>query len=374
MNQHVLFADPGNTAPGNVNHTIHELGHSYGWQHCNYWSPIPQAKEHNLGDGYDGMGGGINLQPTEELLSFGAWHKHRAGWLAGSVASVSQPGTTRITLFPIGPDSTVMNGSPRAIRVPLPNIAQDYWVYWRSATSKGNAGLGPVVSRSSRSNIGRMLLMDANPGSTQTLVGDLEDVAAAPPGGATSRIFLDPDTGFSVTHRGFDDITGAMKLDLVTSGGEEHTPVIEIEAVHGGTTTSIEPLNVATGLVEYRVRTFDPNPALPHTNGSGIATVQVELWRRDAEFDDYVRDLARPLIPPSLAEINGAVSGTPIANAFFIVADYTPPPSHFIVSTDTIDAVNAPYALVVEATAVSGARNTVWLPHIIDNRPHVACP
>ncbi len=121
----------------NLNAVAHEMGHTFGLNHANFWSvtdgnPVsPNGTSVEYGDPFDVMGGGIPL-----AAQFSQWNRSILQWLPDSaVTTITTNGTYRVYTF----DNPAANAAnPLALKV-IRDTTRDYWIGFR--TNSGNTSL-----------------------------------------------------------------------------------------------------------------------------------------------------------------------------------------------------------------------------------------
>lgn len=307
---------------------VHELGHSLGWQHADFWwvdpgqSPIsPQGKKQPYGDSYDIMGDqGWGQHPGQrEFHHFNPWYKWRAGWIPPeNIATVTQKDTFTLQAYELPPDSHRPVQKYTALRIPR-DASRDYWVFWRSEEPLVSHGV--VVTWGFYSNMKPSILMDMQHGSPDS-PNDRKDVALR-----VGQTFSDPEAGIEIEL--VEKVADAMRVRVWRSGPPgDRLPVIDVVEPPQGQTVH--------GVVQYRVTAYDPD--VGSENGSGIEAVGFHLYR----------------IVPQEQRMTAATAQ--IDTLLYVLE----------VDTDGLPA--SVYFLEVSAVSTNGDTNTIWFPHLIDNR------
>ncbi len=301
----------------------HELGHSYGWRHANFWSvkggnPDPGfGTEVEYGDRFDSMG------DTSSFHHFNPLSKQRGGWLAaGEIQEITQSGTYSLRSIEGEPQP---GGLPSALRVRR-TADSDYWIFHRASEPLVNNG--PVITVGFRDNVRPTRLLDMTPGS---IANDWEDAALVP--GETFASTFAPVEITTVS----SSPDGGATVQVVLGGGALDTPPV-IGVVHP------TPGVTLSGQVTYRVTAFDPDAGV--ADGCGIDTLH--MWLHPIT-DQVIGALRQGLDPP-----------TPVAAVVH-------PISPFELSVDTTQIVDGWYLLVVRATGADGGTILAQFQHLIDN-------
>ena len=121
----------------NLKQVAHEMGHTFGLNHANFWSvtdgnPVsPNGASVEYGDPFDVMGTGITA-----AAQFSQWNRSILQWLPdAAVTTITTTGTYRVYTF----DNPAANpANPLALKVVRDNT-RDYWIGYR--TNSGNATL-----------------------------------------------------------------------------------------------------------------------------------------------------------------------------------------------------------------------------------------
>ncbi len=105
----------------------HEIGHTFGLQHCNLWqvsdgNPISASgTSTEYGDPFGVMGSGT----TDITYHFDMWQKSILHWIPdSSVTTISAPGTYRVYRFDHASANTA---NPLGLKI-VRNASQDYWI------------------------------------------------------------------------------------------------------------------------------------------------------------------------------------------------------------------------------------------------------
>ena len=251
--------------PHNLDYvSIHELGHTNGWRHTDFWevsggSPISSnGTEIAYGDKFDLMGGSAG--PTgpftpNDYHHFNPWLKYRAGWLPEeSILNVTNSGTYTIQALDSTPQSGGSITKYTALKIKK-DPYRDYWIFFRSLEELVN--YGPVITEIYNDNIRTTRLLDMTPGSQNN---DWRDAALA-----VGQTFSDTQNGITVktVSRSLSEVQVEVTVDANALANIDKIPVMDV----------INPLNAETvaGIVDYRVTAFDPD--FGNTNGAGIDKV-----------------------------------------------------------------------------------------------------
>lgn len=317
--------------------TLHELGHTFGWMHANFWkvssgSPIsPDGTEIEYGDVYDMMGNNIGVNQSGPVSGFyhhfNPWFKSRVNWLPSrSILNVTQSGTYTIEAFDNPPP--VSGTSYTALKIKK-DAARDYWIFYRSMEEALNPK-GPLITEIRNDNIRPTRLLDMTPGSQND---DWRDAALA-----LGQTFSDPDIGLtiktvSVTSQ---NVQVEVTIDPNILNQLDILPVINV----------VEPKNGQTvgGKVDYEVTAFDPE--FGDTDGAGIAEVKLFLHRTGDPLGVALRQGQDPPFPEA-------------------TMTFSSPPYHW--EFDTSNLQDGVYFLVARVTSRDGGVHRIWFPHIVDN-------
>ena len=295
----------------------HELGHTLGWGHSNFWlgDPTGAGVEVNRGDIFDTMGTGLDYTTLRHACPF---FRMRAGWLPESmIERVQTSGSYTLTDLE-DPDSGV---GPVALVV-RQDADEEYWIFRRSAVEELRNGV-VIVRVQSNPFLGNLLL-DMHPGTpapleettdAELLPGETFDDSAA------SSIVI---TNATVPPGTFTlDIT----LDESRQAGLDERPLIQILAPpqDGGT---------VSGLVAFAAAAADPS--VGNQDGQGLSKVTFEILSQTVE----------PFPVVASAEV------------------FTRP---YTWSYDTTSLDDAPYYLAVTAEALDGGKRTIWGRFLVDN-------
>jgi len=317
---------------------VHELGHTFGWRHTNFWevksgSPISsEGIEEDYGDRYDMMGsrGAKPPYPASIWHHFNPWLKYRNGWIPDeSILNVTNSGTYTIQAL----DSDPMTGTSVTKYTAL-KIRKDpfteYWIFYRSLEEFIN--YGPVITRIFNTNIYSTHLLDMTPGSQND---DWKD-AALPVG----QTFSDTQNGITVKtiSRSPSEVQVEVTVDANALASMDNLPLIDVVNPPSGQTIE--------GTVDYLVTAFDPD--FGNNDGAGIN--KVTLWLHHAT-DAAIYNLQMGLDPP-----------TPVATQ-----EFSAPPYLLRVDTNSLPGIQTrAYFLVAKANSLDGGTRTVWFEHLID--------
>jgi len=176
--------------------SAHELGHTFGWLHANFWqvnggSPISSnGTDIEYGDKFDLMGGSGGPPPhtTNDYHLFNPWFKYRVGWIQeGSILTVTNSGTYTIQALDDDPMTGTSVTKYTALKIKKDPLT-DYWIFFRSLEESIN--YGPVITRIFNDSIWASRLLDMTPGSQND---DWRDAALA-----VGQTFSDSQAGISV--------------------------------------------------------------------------------------------------------------------------------------------------------------------------------
>ncbi len=315
---------------------LHELGHTFGWMHANFWrvttgSPIsPDGREIEYGDPFDIMGDQLKGR-RRSFHHYNPWFKSRVGWIPPTnILNVTWSGVITVTIRALerAPQPGLDVTEYTAVRIPR-NSRQDYWLFYRAEEPYASDGL--IITWGARSNIPASILLDMTPGSQEE---DWQDVELG-----VGQTFVDPAAGVEITV--LEKTVNALQVEVaVQSRVVNRVPVIDVVSPGGD--------RVVHGTVVYEATAYDPDVGAE--NGAGIAGVTLYLHALD---DPLIAALRHGQEPPH-----------PI-----VAATRTAPPYALEVRTDgdTLAVPDGVYALVVTARGRDGSRNTIWFPHIVDN-------
>lgn len=330
LNERVAFVSRGN---GYL--VAHEIGHTFGWGHANFWqvkqgSPISRdGVEIEYGDPYDIMGDGTTGK-SRSFHNFNPWFKSRAGWIpAASMPTVTQSGTYVLQPLEAVPDASARKFT--CLRIPR-DPDTDYWVFYRS--QEEHVDYGATITWGYRSNIFPSRLLDMTPGSKSN---DWEDAALAP-----GETFTDAGAGISL--RVLSVSANEVKVEVTLSRGAiDKVPVINVLRPERGT--------IASGTVAYEVSAFDPDYGT--ANGDGIQKVEVFLVQ--GTNDDTILNIwAKKAGSNSQGVLTSwQLSSPPYKWSFNTKTDF--------IRRDGI------YAMAIRATSRDGNSNTIVLKQVIDN-------
>ena len=165
----------------NFSTVTHELGHTYGVYHANWWKPANNAiigTERELfnsltngentfisleyQDNYDIMGAFNGVGPAQ-TLHLNHWFKNLLGWIPDTaVQSINTPGTYRIYRF----DDGLANPATRSLALKIGrDERRDFWVGFRRQAGAGtNVSTGAYILFGYNYNAASDLLVCNNPG------------------------------------------------------------------------------------------------------------------------------------------------------------------------------------------------------------------
>ena len=380
-------------------HVLHELGHTWGFQHANLFDPNcagpgSSGNWQNQGDTFDPMGLAIDPSPPSCAPPganprgrhwFNPWFANRAGWIPDTDVAVAPQGMS-VSTFEIQPLEYGPNHvGYTAVKIPV-NDNTSAWVYWRRylATEPNLAGhgAGVLVSFEGNSNISPAYLVEAGTQSSQPCSWALD---YAP---------LLPEQTYALRVPGSATPVATLANLGIQSNGNVMVAVLDApattEAPHIRRNHSEFPSGRISG--EF---TYDFDAYLPQlgTNGLDIAEVKMRLF----EFTDHAMNASygwpgcqptcaqappghvfpAPFLPctpitqlpcTTTAKQLCAPAGPIIWCTPEIVGTPTPltsPP--YQLSVQTANYNNGIYYLFVEATSVGGQRTVVYWPHLIFN-------
>lgn len=299
----------------------HEIGHTMGWGHANFWNgdPLGPGDDENYGDLYDPMGTG---QMWLEYHYSSPWFKGRAGWLTPQdVTDVTTSGTYTLRDLE-DPDTT---RGPVALHIRR-DANDDYWIFHR--LKEPDVQDGVVIVRTRGNPFEGSLLLDMHRG---TPAGQDEAVDAELRSGET-----------------FDDsVYAGIVVSNVTAGGAVTLDVqvdearelgLDVPPVIGVTRPGREQEPIS-GQYEFEVTTADPSvadPAIGPRDGEGIAKVRLEILE-------------------------------PSGDPFVVVASVELSQRPYRWTFDTTTLRDAPHYLAVTAEALDGGSRTIWYRFLIDN-------
>ncbi len=316
---------------GNPYHSAHELGHTFDWNHSNFWdvqnSPIsPNGKEIEYGDAYDMMGDGWVTTQQRSFHHFNPWFKYRAGWIPEeNVMTVNSSGTYTLQTIEGAPDQRDPVQSYSALRIRR-NKSEDYWVFFRREESL--VSNGATITLGYHSNIMPSRLFDMTPGSQSS---DWRDVALA-----VGKTFSDAAAGITIKTVSKTSTTLQMQV-TVTQTQLPRLPVIDI--------ISPEKDEVLKGTVNFEVTAYDPDSG--PSNGDGIQKVELRVYVFGDGLVSAVRKGGNASFPPD------------------VLAEWSAPP--YTVSVNAALLADRRYWTTVRAISAQGDSNMIWLSQVVDN-------
>ena len=323
--------------------TLHELGHSNGWRHTNFWkvsggSPIAlNGTEIVYGDKFDLMGGSAGAPPhtPNDYHHFNPWYKHRVGWIPPeSILTVTNSGTYTIQALASTPQTGGSTTKYTALKIKK-DPYRDYWIFFRSLEELVNKG--PVITEIYNDNIRAPLLLDMTPGSQNN---DWKDADLR-----VDSTFSDTQNGITVktVSRSSSEVQVEITVDANALANIDKIPVMDV----------INPLNgeTVTGIVDYQVTAFDPD--FGTTDGAGIDKVKLFLHHGG---DALAVALIQNLDPP-----------TPVG-----IKEFTAPP--YFWRFDTTPFIDGIHYIIIKTTSLDGAVHYVWFEHFVDNFATPAAP
>ncbi|NIV70707.1 MAG: hypothetical protein GWN41_11435, partial [Phycisphaerae bacterium] len=319
--------------------SVHEVGHSNGWRHANFWevnggSPIsPNGTEIEYGDVFDMMG---NLQAVAgSYHHFNPWSKYRVGWLPqANILNITSSGTYTILAIESDPMTVPIN-KYTALKIRKDPLS-DYWIFFRS--KEEYVKNGPVITQIFNDNIQPTRLLDMTPGS-QT--DDWKDAALA-----VNSTFSDTQAGITVktVSVSSSEVEVEVTVDANALANIDNLPVIDVTSPSFGVTIN--------GVIDYAVTVFDPD--FGNTDGAGIDKVKLYLHRLS---DPLIQNLRQGFDPPDP----------------FATIELSAPPYRWQFDTSSLPREGV-YFLIPQATSMDGGTQTVWFEHIIDNSGLPATP
>ena len=328
--------------------SIHELGHTFGWLHANFWKvksgfPYPlNGKDVEYGDKFDLMGGSAGPNPpytANKFHLFNPWLKYRVGWIPEeSILTVTNSGTYTIQALDDDPMTGTSVTKYTALKIKKDPLT-DYWIFFRSLEESIN--YGPVITRNFNDNIWATRLLDMTPGSQND---DWRDAALA-----EDSTFSDTQAGIFVktVSASQNEVQVEVTVDANALAAIDRLPVMDVVNPASGVTIQ--------GLVDYEATAFDPD--FGTFDGAGINRLQFYLHPRSGG-DALSAALRQGLEPPS-----------PVASV-----EFSAPPYLWQVDTDTGSIPDAQYFFIVRATSVDGGTHAVLFEHMIDNTALPSAP
>jgi len=324
--------------------SIHELGHTNGWRHTDFWEVkggFPYPSNGTLiayGDKFDLMGGSAGPTPpytTNKYHHFNPWLKYRAGWLPEeSILNVTNSGTYTIQALDSSPQTGGSVTKYTALKIKKDRY-RDYWIFFRSLEELVNNG--PVITEIYNDNIRTTRLLDMTPGSQND---DWKDAALA-----VGKTFSDTQNGITVktVSRSSSEVQVEVVVDSNALANIDNVPVMDV----------INPLNGETvaGIVDYQVTAFDPD--FGNTNGAGIDKVKLILHRGNDQVGAAIKQNLEPPFPLGTKE-------------------FTAPP--YFWQFDTTPFNDGIHFIIIKTTSLDGAVHWVWFEHFIDNFAIPAAP
>jgi len=268
---------------------VHELGHTFGWRHANFWrvsggSPISSiGKLIEYGDKYDMMGsrGAPPPYPAGIWHHFNPWLKYRNGWLPDeSILNVTDSGTYTIQALESDPMTGTSVTKYTALKIRRDALT-DYWVFFRGSEEFINNG--PVITRIFNTNVKPTELLDMTPGS-RSENEDFKDAALA-----VDNTFSDTEAGISVktVSASSTEVRVEVTVDPNAIAALDNLPVIDIVSPVLGQRTQ-------QGVVDYEVTAFDPDVGT--FDGAGIEKVKLFIHIGN---DPLITNLRQGLDPPT---------------------------------------------------------------------------
>lgn len=202
-------------------HTVsHEIGHNFGLYHanaldCDAGSLTGTCTTVTYGDPIDTMGARAG--------HYGAFNKHRMGWLNNGIAPPIATATSSGRYYI---DAYAANTlAPKALQIPRGTDSSGrklhYYVEYRRPTGfdsvlsgVGNLTAGVIVRQATQSNGNSSLFVDTTPNSDSRFSRDMADGALEP-----GKRFTDDNAGVTVTLAWADGQTAAVDVAFGSSGG-----------------------------------------------------------------------------------------------------------------------------------------------------------
>jgi len=299
----------------------HEVGHTLGWGHANFWDgdPVDAGTEINYGDIFDPMGTGKEWFPFKFRHSEPSF-KVRAGWLDDSfVQTVTSSGTYSLSDVE-NPDLAV---GPSALRIRR-DAQDDYWIFHRQEEELVRGGI-LIVRQGTNPFQGTLLLdMDRSTGGSPRV--QVEDAELLPgktfDDSSASMITITNDTP-----AGGGPLQVTIELSETRQLGLDQLPLIQVVDPPMGA----EPIH---GLYTFDVAVADPD--VGPTDGEGVTSVKLEILD--------------PVTDPFQAIASTELFGPP-----------------YVWSFDTTTLADAKYFLAVTAKGAGGGSRTVWSRFLVDN-------
>ncbi|EEF63217.1 Calx-beta domain-containing protein [Pedosphaera parvula] len=302
-----------------VSVVAHEIGHTYGVFHANWWKPANHTTigtetdlladfyngaigfiSQEYGDQYDLMGSGIDIHHH-----FNPWFKNILGWIPdNSVRTVTSPGTYRVYRFD-DPGANYLSNT-MALKISR-DILRDYWIgYRRQVTNGVNLANGAYIEFGYQLNRNSDLLVCNNPGVN-------EFNAALEVG----QSLIDTNAGVTITTvaqggtapNEYLDIQVALQPRLTFSN-----KFVFFETTTNAATVTVYRLGGASGVTTATYASVD-GTAISGTNYIGDSGTLT--W---ADGDTTPRVLTFPMFqyPASLGETRFTVILTNIVNGVLI--------------------------------------------------------
>lgn len=232
----------------------HEIGHTYGLVHANYWkvsdgNPVSASGSSiEYGDIFDVMGDGDTFQNQ-----FNHWEKSLLQWIPDSaVTTISSPGTYRVYRF----DHASANlANALALKI-VRDSMNDYWIGFRQAITGSSSLMNGAYILWGWNTVQQSALLDFNtPGSNTNdaplaIGATFNDTAAGitiqplAKGGTSPNEYLDVQVSFqpriqwASTNYTFDEQLGSATLTLLRSGSSSGAVTVNYSTVNG---TAVAP-------------------------------------------------------------------------------------------------------------------------------------
>jgi uncharacterized delta-60 repeat protein len=230
---------------------VHEIGHTYGLQHSNFWqvkfgTPVSAGGTSiEYGDPWDPMGRNVVTVANH----FNQWEKSLLQWIPDSaVTTVSNGGTYRVFRFD-HPSANLANAL--ALKI-VRNGVQDYWIGYRYALANSSLRNGAyilwgynAVQQSNLLNFGGDMDVNNSPLPVGTSFHDTEAGLTINPlaTGGTSpneyldvQVVLDSRIQWSSPTYSFDEKLGAATLTLRRTGSSSGSVSVNYATANGSAT------------------------------------------------------------------------------------------------------------------------------------------
>ena len=229
--------------PSYYTHVLaHELGHSYGLWHANWWetidgTPTGPGESQEYGDPYDVMGNSSSFPSGHFGMSF----KAQLRWLeqgSGGYAAVISNGVYRIYAHDI-PES---DGHLRALKIPYRN-GTNYWVEFRQQFSEFPAIMNGALIRWDSGSVNyHHNLLDMTPGSHPATENDKQDCSLQ-----VGQTFVDTQAGIVISVLGSGG-TWPTSLDVQVVLMPQADQYLEFRDPYGSDLLFVHQYGMATQL------------------------------------------------------------------------------------------------------------------------------